>query len=191
MFQSAISFNVDLSKWDVVSVTNMDYMFFHAVSFNRNLCGAAWIHSRASRTGMFTGSSGSISETLCMSVPMLTTKAIIPQYVSRQPISERELVVRTPTSTSTTARMITCPKCGTFEKSGRFSCCAPGGAWFKKCGGVGNRKVDHRWSQGVQACKRKYVQSVQPQKQMSTACSVRFFDQQTLIHVCQDSRRHA
>merc|ERR1712032_1389933 len=46
-----------------------------------------------------------------------------------------------------------CPKCGTFKKSGKVSCCAPGGAWFKNCGGVGNRNVGYRWLDGVEACK--------------------------------------
>merc|ERR1719201_3088543 len=47
---------------------------------------------------------------------------------------------------------MTCPKCGTFKKSGRVSCCAPGGAWFKNCGGAGNKNVGHRWSEGTEAC---------------------------------------
>merc|ERR1711934_701701 len=47
-----------------------------------------------------------------------------------------------------------CPKCGTFKKSGRRSCCAPGGAWFKNCGGAHNKNVDHKWFEGVAACKR-------------------------------------
>merc|ERR1719305_1436371 len=46
-----------------------------------------------------------------------------------------------------------CPKCGTFKKSGRKSCCAPGGAWFKNCGGIRQTKVDHKWFEGVAACK--------------------------------------
>ena len=50
---------------------------------------------------------------------------------------------------------VTCPKCGTFKKSGSFSCCAPGGAWYKNCGGTGNRNVEHRWSEGREACKCK------------------------------------
>ena len=41
-----------------------------------------------------------------------------------------------------------CDKCAT-TKSGRHSCCARGGAWFKKCGDAG----DHTWIEGIQACK--------------------------------------
>ena len=86
------------------------------------------------------------------------------QYVPRRPIVERELVsktpintlVSTPSITSTTGNSTTCPKCGTFEKSGRVSCCAPGGAWFKNCAGPGNMNVDHRWSEGVEACKSTF-----------------------------------
>merc|ERR1719201_1171673 len=48
---------------------------------------------------------------------------------------------------------MTCPKCGMFEKSGKASCCAPGGAWHTNCGGAGKTNVDHRWSDGVEACK--------------------------------------
>merc|ERR1712032_1428143 len=50
-----------------------------------------------------------------------------------------------------------CPKCGTFEKSGRNSCCAPGGAWYNNCGGARNKNVDHKWFEGVAACKHTMV----------------------------------
>ena len=46
-----------------------------------------------------------------------------------------------------------CPKCGTTNKSGKVSCCARGGSWFKNCGDEGNTKFDHTWAEGVQACK--------------------------------------
>ena len=51
---------------------------------------------------------------------------------------------------------VACSKCGTFTKSRRVSCCAPGGAWYKNCGGASNRDTDHRWFDGVEACKRKF-----------------------------------
>ena len=46
-----------------------------------------------------------------------------------------------------------CPKCGYIKKSGKLSCCAHGGAWFKNCGDVGDRKVNHTWIEGVKSCK--------------------------------------
>ena len=46
-----------------------------------------------------------------------------------------------------------CPKCAAIKKSGKLSCCAPGGAWFKSCGTGGNSNTDHTWLEGVQACK--------------------------------------
>ena len=46
-----------------------------------------------------------------------------------------------------------CLKCGIIKKSGKRSCCAPGGAWFKNCGDAGDTKFDHTWAEGVQACK--------------------------------------
>ena len=48
-----------------------------------------------------------------------------------------------------------CPKCGTVKKSGKRSCCARGGGWFKNCGDVGDTKFDHTWAEGIQACKSK------------------------------------
>merc|ERR1712224_1191878 len=71
----------------------------------------------------------------------------------RRPLAGRELIVHTPGATSVTTANTPCPKCGTFGKSGRVSCCAPGGAWFKNCGGASNRNVGHRWFEGVEACK--------------------------------------
>jgi hypothetical protein len=108
---------------------------------------------------MFLGSSGSVSESVCTSAPTSATT----QVAKRHPIPERELIVRTPITTSVSTlsftskilRKMRCPKCSTFAKSGRGSCCAPGGAWYKNCGGAANKNLDHRWSEGVEACKRK------------------------------------
>ena len=57
-----------------------------------------------------------------------------------------------------TATMVTgvCSKCGFVKTSGKRSCCARGGAWFKNCGDSKNIKFDHTWAQGIQACKRKF-----------------------------------
>jgi hypothetical protein len=47
-----------------------------------------------------------------------------------------------------------CPKCGSIKKSGKLSCCARGGAWFKNCGDAGDPHFDHTWVEGIQACKK-------------------------------------
>ena len=57
------------------------------------------------------------------------------------------------TALSPVSRFDGCPKCGTLNKSGKLSCCARGGAWFKNCGDVGDIKFDHTWVEGIQACK--------------------------------------
>ena len=57
-------------------------------------------------------------------------------------------------TTTATTPLITCPKCVT-NRSGKLSCCARGGAWFKKCGDVGDSNVEHTWFDGTRACKGK------------------------------------
>ena len=75
MFGMATAFNIDISKWNVLSVSTMDNMFVHATSFKQKLCGAAWINSKASKREMFTGSSGSISQTVCSTTTALSSVA--------------------------------------------------------------------------------------------------------------------
>ena len=65
MFSHASIFNQDLSKWDVSAVTDMSSMFFQAASFKRELCGVAWVNSKAEKIDMFADSHGSISSTVC------------------------------------------------------------------------------------------------------------------------------
>ena len=62
-----------------------------------------------------------------------------------------------PVATSASAlRRKRCPKCGTAKKSGKLSCCARGGSWFRKCGDALEANFDHTWVEGIQACKRKF-----------------------------------
>ena len=57
------------------------------------------------------------------------------------------------TSPSLVSSSNRCAKCGTIKKSGKRSCCARGGAWFKNCGDAGETPFGHTWAEGVQACK--------------------------------------
>ena len=160
MFCQAKVFNRDLFEWDVSSVTDMDDMFLNAKSFKRKLCGGNWVNSKARKINMFEGSPGSISRTACKLALTPATTEASRHYVSRRLMPERELIVKTPISTPSITSPIDgitrCPRCATFRKSGRVSCCAPGGAWFNKCGGLGNKNFDHMWSEGVKACERKF-----------------------------------
>ena len=168
MFHFAQAFNCDLSQWDLSGVTDMEYMFTDAKSFKQQLCGLFWVHSKAKKDFMFGGSSGSISPKVCTPAPTPATTQVTRHHATRRPLPERELIVRTPiaTSVSTSAFTLTilskttCPKCSTFAISGRVSCCAPGGAWYKNCGGAANKNVDHMWFEGVEACKRKFNANV-------------------------------
>merc|ERR1719201_3106010 len=141
MFLQASSFNTDISKWDIRSVTDTDYMFYQAESFKQKLCGESWIDSKATNKFMFASSEGSLADKPCSFVRPIYNDV------------GRELV-RRPGSTSP-ANANECPKCGKFGKSGRVSCCAPGGAWYKKCGSAKNKNVQYKWSQGTDACKKK------------------------------------
>ena len=58
-------------------------------------------------------------------------------------------------SAKTASPVARCPKCGKLKKSGKPNCCAPGGAWFNKCGSSGDSKFDHTWAEGNDACKKK------------------------------------
>merc|ERR1719460_3223804 len=58
-------------------------------------------------------------------------------------------------SAKTASPVAGCPKCGKLKKSGKPNCCAPGGAWFNKCGSTGDAKFDHTWAEGNDACKKK------------------------------------
>ena len=45
-----------------------------------------------------------------------------------------------------------CVKC-VANQSGKANCCDRGGAWFEKCGDVGDTNFEHTWAEGIQACK--------------------------------------
>merc|ERR1719331_2885879 len=76
MFLIASAFNQDLSKWDVSAVTDMAYMFYGALAFKRELCGDAWVNSKADQRDMFTDSPGLISSTVCATArPVFTPQS--------------------------------------------------------------------------------------------------------------------
>ena len=60
MFWGATAFNGDISQWDVSNVTNMGQMLYGATSFTHQL-GGAWSTSTANKTCMFYNCPGSIA----------------------------------------------------------------------------------------------------------------------------------
>ena len=98
-----------------------------------------WVHSNARKKEMFEGSSGSIPRTVCRDSVYIEVRRVKQEvYTASTTITTSK---HTDILTSTSAVVSTCPKCGTFKKSGRVSCCAPGGSWYKNCGGSGNRRI--------------------------------------------------
>ena len=146
MFMGAKSFNGDISKWDVSSVTSMAKMFLDAPSFGQQPCGTAWVHSTANKSRMFEGSHGSIPSKVC---PTSSPQ----RWLARWEIAATPITSLTTLQVALTS--VICPNCSTFTKSGKLSCCAPGGSWYKNCGGAGGRNFDHSWLEGVEACKCK------------------------------------
>ena len=53
-----------------------------------------------------------------------------------------------------------CPKCGVIKRSGKLSCCARAGSWFKNCGGDADPKFSHSWTEGVRVCRGRQSQAV-------------------------------
>ena len=43
MGAGATAFSIDISKWDVSSVTDLDNRFWQATWFKQNLCGTVWV----------------------------------------------------------------------------------------------------------------------------------------------------
>ena len=99
---------------------------------------------------MFRQALGYIPSTACTSeASELEFRQFQPFESAKSHVGDRELVVAI-------ANEVLCSKCGVFKRSGRHSCCAPGGSWHKNCGGDDDTNVDHRWSEGVKACERKF-----------------------------------
>merc|ERR1712025_496443 len=130
MFNKAESFDHDLSKWDVSRVQKMDSMFSEATAFKQELCGASWVRSTATNQRIFEGSHGSISQKICSASPQQ-------RWLARWQVAKK--------NSSETSANKACSKCGKFTKSGKVSCCAPGGA--------ANSKFEYSWIEGVEACK--------------------------------------
>ena len=81
------------------------------------------------------------AETTCWRITMLITSTALPTIEAHMTASSPMISNRN-----------RCAKCGIIEKSGKRSCCARGGAWFKKCGDAGDTKFDHSWIEGIEAC---------------------------------------
>ena len=82
------------------------------------------------------------------SLKMVNIRALTDEHISA--------LVKAPTTIMPTTS-VGCLKCGIFAKSGRRSCCARGGSWYRNCGGFNDPTVDHTWFDGIDACKGKLM----------------------------------
>ena len=80
MFLGATSFNGDRSKWDVLSVKNMNDMFSGETHFKHKLYTTVWVHSKVSKDTMLAYSPGSISSNVC---PHTTVVSVITAIQNR------------------------------------------------------------------------------------------------------------
>ena len=86
--------------------------------------------------------------------PLSTTRA-------QDSITTSTATARTDAPT-TSSSSITCPKCGVAKRTGKSSCCARGGAWFKNCGDRGDPNFDYTWYEGIQSCTKKPKKDMLP-----------------------------
>ena len=75
-------------------------------------------------------------------------------YLCPTPVRSGTTTTPLAVPTSTPVNSI-CSKCGSLKRSGKRSCCARGGAWFKNCGDAGDTQFDHTWAEGMKACKSR------------------------------------
>ena len=161
MFFNAASFSHRLctANW-VNSTADKKAMFFGS---RGSICMPAWVTTRAERITRPLWKPPAFRLHWTNPPPLPDQQQPPQQQASiedpHQPHPQRDLMARMVVSmavnASTIASTSMCPKCGTFKKSGRSSCCAPGGAWFNNCGGADNRNVEHSWLEGTKACHRK------------------------------------
>ena len=77
------------------------------------------------------------------------------EAATTQPMATTTKAMAKATQSNVTTIASACVKCGISRKSGKLSCCAPGGSWFKQCGNPGDSNYDHTWDEGTQACEGK------------------------------------
>ena len=83
----------------------------------------------------------------------LPPPSILPPATTTTVVSVTSIATTAVASEIATRATHACPLCGTIEKTGKRSCCAPDGAWAQKCGDTDDPDFEHTWFQGTQACK--------------------------------------
>ena len=112
------------------------------VSFLADQCTCIRVQDNCMRSGTRFG---------LVSLFLLTTGDMsIP--TGRSPSSQSK---KKPHEHNTKAISAVCPECGAIKKSGKPSCCAPGGSWYEACGDAGDPQFHHTWIDGIKACERK------------------------------------
>ena len=87
-------------------------------------------------------------------------------------------------TTTTVSLARRCPKCGTIKKSGKRSCCARGGSWFKKCGDADDAEFDHTWTEGIGTCQGFAASAL-----VNASTQVRYRDVGVIAHAQSTTQR--
>ena len=100
MFHAALAFGGDVTSWDVGSCNNFAFMFNNAVEFNRDLC--LWnVDSTDGQNHMFTGSSGSYTETCQPSSAPSNNPTMTPTAPSEAPSNNPTMTPTAPSEAPT------------------------------------------------------------------------------------------
>ena len=87
-----------------------------------------------------------------LTTAMNQEEATVVQTGTVQTIIEREIMVA--------ASSPVCPRCAMVKRSGKLSCCARSGSWYKNCARTSDSAFEHTWNEGLAACRHAEMSPV-------------------------------